>query len=305
VSARALLERHGLRAKKTWGQNFLQDQRVVERIVAAAGLKDDDVAVEIGAGLGALTGLMAERAAQVIAVERDPELIPILREQLAARSNVEILAADAMGFDFAAAAARAQRPVVVVGNLPYQITSPLLFRIVDSAAKGQVVARAVLMVQKEVAERIVARPGSKTYGRLSVMVQAVADVAILFHVGPGAFLPNPNVTSTVFALIPRAAVKVPTDEARVFAAVVRAAFGGRRKMLRRSLEPLFGEPRLTAALSEAQIAGSRRAEELSVDDFARLAHVLVVRGAVVSDTEAVQGWREADDDSGGAGQSDA
>jgi 16S rRNA (adenine1518-N6/adenine1519-N6)-dimethyltransferase len=280
--ARALLERHGLRAKKSWGQNFLQDPRVVDRIVAGAQAGPDDVVVEIGAGLGALTRQLAATAGRVLAVERDPDLIPILRGELTEFPNAEVVAADALEFDFADAARTAGRPLIVLGNLPYQITSPLLFRIVESAAAGTVVKRAVLMVQKEVADRIVARPGSKIYGRLSVMVQAVADPAVLFHVGPGAFLPQPSVTSTVFALTPRPVPRVAAADAGRFAAVVRAAFAGRRKMLRRSLEPLCGEEALTSALAAAQIAGTRRAEELSVDDFARLAHALIVAGVVVS-----------------------
>jgi 16S rRNA (adenine1518-N6/adenine1519-N6)-dimethyltransferase len=298
-TARALLERHGLRAKKSWGQNFLHDQRVVDRIVAAAQAGPDQVVVEIGAGLGALTRKLAAGGGRIIAVERDPDLIPILRHELQAFPRAEVVAADAMAFDFVAAAQKAGRPITVLGNLPYQITSPLLFRIVESAAAGTVIDRAVLMVQKEVADRIVARPGGKIYGRLSVMVQAVAEAQILFHVGPGAFLPQPNVTSTVFSLIPRATAKVAAGESRLFAVLVRAAFGGRRKMLRRSLEPLFGGAPLTAAFEQAQIPGTRRAEELSVDDFARLARVLLAAGATVTEVQAAQA-----DQSEGEGEGD-
>jgi 16S rRNA (adenine1518-N6/adenine1519-N6)-dimethyltransferase len=193
----------------------------------------------------------------------------------------------------------------VLGNLPYQITSPLLFRIVDSAAAGSVVKRAILMVQKEVADRIVAAPGSKIFGRLSVMVQAVADARVLFHVGPGAFLPQPNVTSTVFSLTPRAVPRVEPVHARMFAALVRAAFAGRRKMLRRSLEPLIGAELLTRAFADAQIAGTRRAEELRVEDFARLARLLVGAGAVVTDAQAFATSDTGDDADGAEGTDDA
>jgi 16S rRNA (adenine1518-N6/adenine1519-N6)-dimethyltransferase len=306
-TARALLERHGLRAKKSWGQNFLQDMRVVDRIVAGARTGLDDVVIEIGAGLGALTCRLAAVAGRVIAVERDPDLIPILRQELARYPNAEVVAADAMEFDLAAAARKAGRPVIVLGNLPYQITSPLLFRIVESAAAGAVVKRAVLMVQKEVAERIVAAPGSKIFGRLSVMVQAVADAKILFHVGPGAFLPQPSVTSTVFALTPRSSPRVAPAEAGLFAALVRGAFAGRRKMLRRSLEPLFGAALLTGALEHAQIAGTRRAEELHVEDFARLARSLIAGGAVVTAAQAAQAFSDGpvEGDGSDEGGSDA
>jgi 16S rRNA (adenine1518-N6/adenine1519-N6)-dimethyltransferase len=268
--ARALLARHGLRPKKSWGQNFLVDPNVRRRIVAAAAPSPDEVVVEIGAGLGAITAGLADSAGQVIAIERDPALVPLLTEALAARDNVTVTPTDALTFDLAAAAREAGRPLVVVGNLPYQITSPLIFALLDA---GAAVARAVLMVQREVAERIVAPPGSKTYGRLSVMAQQQAAVEILFHVGAGAFHPPPAVTSTVLRLVPRGAPLTQGDPA-VFAAVVRAAFATRRKMLRRALAPAFGEERARAALARAGIAETRRAEELSVAELGRLAEAM-------------------------------
>jgi 16S rRNA (adenine1518-N6/adenine1519-N6)-dimethyltransferase len=278
ASARALLARHGLRPKKSWGQNFLEDPRVIARIVDAAGAAAGSPVVEIGAGLGALTRALADRDLRVMAIERDPDLLAVLQAELGDRRNLEIIAADALTFDFAAAAGRAGGPLTVLGNLPYQITTPLLFRILGAAAAGAVVGRAVLMVQKEVAERITARPGSKIYGRLSVMVQQAAEATVLFHVGAGAFLPPPLVTSTVFALVPRSSPRAAVVDPRLFAAVVRAAFGGRRKMLRRSLEPSFGA-QLAPALDEAGVAGTLRAEQLAVEDFARLTNALTARGA--------------------------
>jgi 16S rRNA (adenine1518-N6/adenine1519-N6)-dimethyltransferase len=269
--ARGLLSRHGLRAKKSWGQNFLVDPNTRRRIVAAAAPAADDVVVEIGAGLGAITAGLAEVAGRVIAIERDPDLVPLLEAELAARDNVTVSPTDALEFDFAAAAREAGRPLVVVGNLPYQITSPLLFAILDA---GAAVARAVLMVQREVAERIVAAPGSKIYGRLSVMAQQQAAVEILFHVGAGAFHPPPAVTSTVLRATPRTAPLAAVPDPALFAAVVRAAFATRRKMLRRALAPAFGEEPARAALAQAGIAETRRAEELSVAELARLASAL-------------------------------
>ncbi len=276
-AARELLARHGLRPKKSWGQNFLTDDRVIDRIVTSAGITPDDVVVEIGAGLGALTGRLARTGAQVQAVERDPDLVPILTRELEPFPSVRIVAGDAMTFDLESAARAAGRPLVVLGNLPYQITTPLLFRIV---AAGDAIARAVLMVQREVAERIVANPGGKIYGRLSVMVQAFAEVKIAFHVGAGSFLPQPNVTSSVFSLTPRAQPKVAAADRAMFAAVVRAAFAGRRKMLRRSLEAGFACP-ASEVLAAADIAGTRRAEELSVDEFAAIARAMRASGAPV------------------------
>jgi 16S rRNA (adenine1518-N6/adenine1519-N6)-dimethyltransferase len=274
-SPRALLARYGLSAKKSWGQNFLVDRRTQQRIVAAAAIAPEDTVMEIGAGLGALTQHLVTMAGRVIAVERDPDMVQVLRGEFAARANLDIAAMDALDVDFATMAGG--RPLIVIGNLPYQITTPLLFAITGAAARGQVVSRAVLMVQREFAERVVAGPGSKIYGRLSVMVQQQAAVEILFHVGPGAFHPRPSVTSSVFRLVPRVQPLAPVRDDRMFAAVVRAAFATRRKMLRRALAPLWGE-QVGPALARAGIDETRRAEELDVAAFARLADAIVEEG---------------------------
>jgi dimethyladenosine transferase len=276
------LQRHGLRAKKSWGQNFLVDARVQERIVAAAAVGSDDVVVEIGAGLGALTRRLLAHAGQTIAIEHDGELAALLEQELGPCPGLRVERADALGFDFADAARAAGRPLVLVGNLPYQITSPLLFAITDAAAGGQVIGRAILMVQKEFAQRMLAGPGSKVYGRLSVMVQQQAEGEILFHVGPGAFHPRPSVTSTVLRLRPRLAPLAPVRDPAHFAQVVKQAFAARRKMLRRALEPLAGAQAAGRALVQAGIEGTRRAEELSVAEFARLADAF---GSVLTSTE--------------------
>jgi 16S rRNA (adenine1518-N6/adenine1519-N6)-dimethyltransferase len=269
-----LLARYGLRPKKSWGQNFLADRRMADRIVEAAAVQPGEVVVEIGAGLGALTAGLAARAARVVAVERDPDLVAVLRAELQALPQVEVAALDALELDFGAEAARAGRSLVVVGNLPYQITTPLLFAVLGAAAAGQVIGRAVFMVQKEVAERLGAPPGGKTYGRLTVMVQQLARITPLFHVGPGAFLPPPAVSSAVFRLEPRAQPRAPVADAGRFDRVVRAAFEGRRKMLRRALEPAFGAEALVAAFAATGLDGTRRGETLSVEELAALANAL-------------------------------
>jgi 16S rRNA (adenine1518-N6/adenine1519-N6)-dimethyltransferase len=274
ATARELLGRHGLSPKKSLGQNFLVDPRVQERIVAAAQIQATDVVVEIGAGLGALTTRLADVASRVIAIDRDAQLVEVLRAELADRPNLEIVLGDALEFDLGEAARKAGRPLVVVGNLPYVVTSPVLFATIEAAAGGQVVDRAIFMVQKEFAQRMLAPPGSRTYGRLSVMVQQSAAAEILFHVGAGAFLPPPSVTSTVLRLRPRAQPLAAVRDTELFARVVREAFGARRKMLRRALEPGFGGARAAAALAAAGIEGTRRAEELAVADFARLTNAL-------------------------------
>jgi 16S rRNA (adenine1518-N6/adenine1519-N6)-dimethyltransferase len=271
--ARELLARHGLSPKKALGQNFLVDPRVQQRIVDAGKITGDDVVVEIGAGLGALTARLGEVAKQVIAIDRDAHLVDVLRAELDGRSNIELVLGDALEFDFRQAAQKAGRSLVVIGNLPYVVTSPLLFSILEAGAGGGVVDRAVLMVQKEFAQRMLAPPGGRVYGRLSVMAQQAAEAEILFHVGPGAFLPAPAVTSSVLRLRPREQPLAQLDAPGVFDRVVREAFGTRRKMLRRALEPAFGA-RAATALAAANIDGTRRAEELSVADFARLANAL-------------------------------
>jgi len=272
---RALLARHGLTAKKSWGQNFLVDRRVLARIVAAVGARPGEVVVEIGAGVGTLTaallagtGEAGARPLRLLAVERDPDMLAVLRAELGGEGRVELRAEDAARFDFAGAARAAGGPLVVVGNLPYQITTPLLFGIVDA---GAAVDRAVVMVQKEVAERVVARAGGKIYGRLSVMVQQRMDARILFHVPAGAFHPRPRVVSSVLSLVRRPSARAAVRDEALFADVVKAAFGTRRKMLRRSLADAFGEAVALAALASAAIDGTRRPEELEVEALGRLA----------------------------------
>jgi 16S rRNA (adenine1518-N6/adenine1519-N6)-dimethyltransferase len=270
---RRVLGRHGLSAKKSWGQNFLHDKSVHARIVAAAAPGPEDVVVEIGSGLGTLTGALAEAGPRrVLAIERDADMLRVLEAELGADARVAITPADAATFDFAAASRDAGRPLVVVGNLPYQISSALLVAIVSAGASS--IARAVVMVQRELAQRVVAPPGSRTYGRLSVTVQQHADARILFHVRPGSFHPPPSVTSSVMSLAIRAAPLAPARDAALFDEVVKQAFSTRRKMLRRALEPAFGDVAVSAALAAAGIDETLRAERLSVADFARLADAL-------------------------------
>jgi len=271
---RRVLARHELDAKKSWGQNFLVDRSVLDRIVRAAALAADDVVVEIGAGTGALTGALAGAVPaprRIIAVERDPDMLRVLAAELASAPAVEIRAADAAELDFGVESAAAGRPLVVLGNLPYQIGSVILLAL---AHAGTAVARAVVMVQKEFAQRVVAPAGSKTYGRLSVMIQQRMSARILFHVGSSSFYPRPKVTSSVMRLDSLAAPLAPVADARLFERVVKEAFGTRRKMLRRALEPAFGAEAIAGAFERTGIQGTRRAEELTVADFARLSDAI-------------------------------
>jgi 16S rRNA (adenine1518-N6/adenine1519-N6)-dimethyltransferase len=282
VDPRRVLARHGLSAKKSWGQNFLHDRAVLGRIAAAVGATDDDVVVEIGAGLGTLTAALANASPaprRILAVERDPDMQRVLAAELAGDAGdarverIEIIGADALAFDYLAASRAAGRPVLVAGNLPYQISSALVLALVEAGARGAV-ARAVVMVQREMAQRIVAPPGSRTYGRLTVAVAQHAAARILFHVRPGSFHPAPAVTSSVVSLVPRPAPLAPVRDAALFEAVVKQAFATRRKMLRGALGAAFGDEAVAAAFAASGVAGTKRAEELSVAEFARLADAL-------------------------------
>jgi len=270
-----VLARYGLEAKKSWGQNFLVDRNVHARIARAAALTADDVVVEIGAGLGTLTTVLLNNVPpprQLIAVERDPDMLTVLRAELGGQPNFDLRAEDAVQFDFRREAETAGRPIVVVGNLPYQITTALLFSIIDA---GDAVARAVVMVQREFADRAVARAGSKIYGRLTVMVAQAMDAKMAFPVSPGAFHPRPRVDSAVLSLVRRPAPLAPVRDGALFTRVVKETFSTRRKMLRGSLAHAFGAEATAVALARSGIEGTRRPEELTVAEFARVADALV------------------------------
>jgi 16S rRNA (adenine1518-N6/adenine1519-N6)-dimethyltransferase len=270
TDARTLLAKYGLRAKKSWGQNFLVDERVYAAIVRATVATPDDWVVEIGAGLGTLTSRLAEAvpAGRVVAVERERDMIGVLEEELGARANVEVHAANALTFDYAAVAARAGRPVAVAGNLPYQIATPLLFGLLAARAH---IARAVVMVQKEMADRILAAPDTSEYGALGVILTLHADASLVIRARAGAFVPAPRVDSAVIALSPLPAPRFPVDEVR-YAQVVHAAFGQRRKTLRNALRS--ATPDADAVLARAGIDGIRRGETLTPAEFAALANAL-------------------------------
>ncbi|HVV48497.1 MAG TPA: 16S rRNA (adenine(1518)-N(6)/adenine(1519)-N(6))-dimethyltransferase RsmA [Polyangia bacterium] len=269
---RRVLARHGLVAKKSWGQNFLRNRAVLARIAGAARAGADDLVVEIGAGLGALTAALLALdppPARLVAIERDPDMLRVLQAELGGEPRLEIAAADAAAFDFGAAARAAGRPAIVVGNLPYQIASALILGLLEAGRAGAV-GRAVVMIQREMAKRITAPPGSRVYGRLTVAVAQHAEAKILFDVKPGSFHPAPEVISSVMSLVPRPSPLAPVRDAALFEEVVKQAFATRRKMLRRALAG-FGEERAAAAFAASGVDGTRRAEELSVADFARLA----------------------------------
>jgi 16S rRNA (adenine1518-N6/adenine1519-N6)-dimethyltransferase len=267
---RDVIRRHDLSAKKSLGQNFLLDLNLTARIARAGGALDGVTVVEVGPGPGGLTrALIAEGAQRVVAVERDPRAIAAL-EDIGARypGRLEIVAGDALAFDarphLGPGAAR------VVANLPYNIATALLVQWLTAEPWPPWYDSLVLMFQREVAERIVAAPGSKSYGRLSVLAQWRCEARIMFDVNPSAFVPPPKVTSSVVRLVPRPAPLA--CDLRLLERVTEAAFGQRRKMLRQSLKSLGADP--LPLLAAAGIAATARAEDIPVAGFTALARVL-------------------------------
>ncbi len=252
-------------ARPRLGQHFLRDTSTAERIIDAFGPGPTDCIVEIGPGEGVLTRPLAVRGAQLHAVELDRELAAALMREFSARTNVHIHHADALAFDYCALT-RAQ-PLRVIGNLPYGISTPLLFHLLEHA---HCIRDMCFMLQREVAERICADPGTRTYGRLSVMLQWRCRVERLFNVKPGAFRPPPKVESAVLRLWPHTTPPVAVADGALFGRVVAAAFAQRRKTLRNALKDFFsGED-----LQRLGIEPRRRGETLTLAEFAALANAL-------------------------------
>ena len=265
---REVIARHGLAAKKALGQNFLFDLNLTRRIARAAGPLDGVTVIEIGPGPGGLTrALLMEGATNVIAIERDDRALAALAEISSAYpGKLTIIPGDALQVDYAKLAAGT--PTKIIANLPYNIATPLLVGWLGGAQWPPYYESLTLMFQKEVAERIVAKPGGKEFGRLSVLCQYRTTAKKLFDVNRSAFTPPPKVTSSIVQLVPRAK---PEPECRldVLERVTAAAFGQRRKMLRSSLRSILAEPEVL--LNELGIDPELRAEQLPVEAFARLA----------------------------------
>jgi 16S rRNA (adenine1518-N6/adenine1519-N6)-dimethyltransferase len=279
---REVIRRHGLIAKKSLGQNFLLDLNLAARIARAAGPLAGVTVFEVGPGPGGLTrALLALGAARVIAVERDERALAALQE-IAERypSRLDIVAADALTFDPRPRLARG--PARIVANLPYNIATVLLVSWLGIEPWPPWYDRAILMFQREVAERIVAEPHSKSYGRLSVLAQWRCAARILFDVNAAAFVPPPHVQSSLVRLVPRT-VPMPCDR-KLLESVTRAAFGQRRKMLRQSLRSLGVD--VPALIAAARLNPTARAEDLSVADFVSLARALAAGRKIRHDIDA-------------------
>jgi len=256
----------GLRPRKSLGQHFLHDRSVLGRIVGIVDPAAGDWVVEIGAGPGALTMALAAQGARVLAVERDPALCDRLRAEAEGQS-ILVEQGDARDVDLIALSRR-HGPLLVAGNIPYNISSDLLLLLVE---QRRAFRRAVLMLQFEFAARVIAAPGSRDYGSLSVRCQQHLEVRREFPVAPGAFHPPPRVKSAVVRLVPRAAPLAGVVDDAEMERIVRTAFGKRRKTLRNALR---GTPGLDEALARAEIDGGRRPETLSIAEFARLSNEL-------------------------------
>ncbi len=267
---RQVIETHGLAAKKSLGQNFLFDLNLTRRIARAAAPLDQATIIEIGPGPGGLTrALLVEGAKKIIAVERDARALPALAEVAAHYpGRLQVIEGDALDVDWPSLV---QGPARIVANLPYNVGTPLLLGWLTKGAWPPFYDSLTLMFQKEVALRIAAAPGSDDYGRLSVICQWRCLCKKLFDVNRSAFTPPPKITSSIVQLVPRITVDVECSVSAL-ERVTAAAFGQRRKMLRSSLKSVFDQP--DSVLERLNIAPTRRAEELAVNDFARLALLL-------------------------------
>lgn len=273
TDAKRLCREYDVFPSKGMGQHFLVDPRVAEQIADAAALAPRETVLEIGAGFGALTAALIERGVTVIAVERDRRLGRALKDRFGDRPDLRLLVEDILRVDWAGVG---DGPLVVMGNLPYMITSPILERLVRHRAR---ITRAVVTIQKEVAQRIAADPGSKTFGALTCFVQADFTPQFSMEIAPRAFWPQPAVTSAVLRLTPRTPPLLTDAEREPFTAVVQALFQHRRKtLLNGLLNPALGltRDRVLAAIRDAMLDPQQRPETIPVPTLAQLAKLIVI-----------------------------
>lgn len=273
-----ILQKHDFHFRKKFGQNFLIDTHVLEKIVEAAGVQSGDFVLEIGPGIGTLTQYLCEGAGRVLAVEIDPNLIPILKETLAGYDNVEIVQGDILKQDIQAIADRYNggRPIKVVANLPYYITTPIIMELFESHVP---LANVTVMVQREVAERMQAGPGTKAYGALSLAVQYYAVPYLAANVPPNCFMPRPSVGSAVIRLDCLGRTPVEVRDERLMFRLIRASFNQRRKTLLNGLVNggvlKLSKEEVAAAIRAAGLDPAVRGEKLGLVEFAALADELV------------------------------
>ena len=280
---KAVLERHGFTFKKSFGQNFLTDTNILQKIVDTAEIDDQVNVIEIGPGIGALTEFLAERAAEVMAFEIDHRLVPILADTLRDFDNVTVVNEDILKVDLAQHIQNFKNPelpIKVVANLPYYITTPILMHLIES---GIPFSEFVVMMQKEVADRISAQPNTKAYGSLSIAVQYYMTAKVAFIVPRTVFVPAPNVDSAILKMVRRPEPAVAVKDENLFFKVSKASFTHRRKTLWNNLTGYFGKTeeikdKLTKALDQAGLSPSVRGEALGLEEFASLADALKGQG---------------------------
>ena len=264
--------------QKKFGQNFLIDGHVLDKIIAGAGVTKDDMVLEIGPGIGTMTQYLAEAAGKVVAVEIDRNLLPILQETLADYDNVKVIHADVLSLDLEKLVQEENggRPIKVVANLPYYITTPIIMALFEQHVS---LANVTVMVQKEVAARMKSGPGSKDYGALSLAVQYYAEPYIVANVPCNCFMPRPNVDSAVIRLTRYEEPPVQVNDEKMLFKIIRASFNQRRKTLQNGLnnssELNFTKDQIAAAIAEAGFSPSVRGEALTLEQFAKLTDILL------------------------------
>ncbi len=255
------------RPTKKLGQNFLTDTNVISRILDSAALDSQDLIIEVGPGKGALTGRIAAIVNKIYAIEKDDFLFDELNKKYATLNNLVIINEDALKTDFRSFECNTK--IKFIANLPYNITSPILSKLTENRA---IFSKIIIMIQKEVGNRLASEPGSKTYGALSVMIQTYFDVTHLFTVLPGSFRPKPKVDSVVIKLVPTQQYCSSIKDTKLYSRVVKSSFSSRRKMINNSLRNEFDKEDIEICLSEAGINGKNRAETLSISEFIQLSN---------------------------------
>ncbi len=285
LDTKTILKKFNIRPTKSLGQNFLTDEGVLKKIAGAAELTRNDIVLEVGPGLGSLTAQLAESAGAVVAVEIDRHLIPALREILGNYPNIHIIQGDIMRMDpeielrpYSTDGEGRELTLKIVANLPYYITTPVIMKLLESGIKAR---NMVFMVQKEVADRMRAKPGGKDYGALSVAVQYYSRPSVVLEVPPHSFIPQPEVDSSVIKLEIYDKAPVDLKDRDLFFRLVKAAFGQRRKTLVNALNNAgyfgMGKEEIKSALSEVGINENQRGETLSIEQFAQLSNLIYGR----------------------------
>jgi 16S rRNA (adenine1518-N6/adenine1519-N6)-dimethyltransferase len=274
-ATKEIVQKHNFRFSKSLGQNFLIDDTIIDRIVDGANIGENDYVMEVGPGIGTLTREMAKRSKKVVAIEIDKSLIPILKDTLSDLDNAEVVNSDILRVDINELIDEKLNggPIKLVANLPYYITTPIVMKFLEEDIP---VTNIVVMVQKEVADRMKAEPNTKDYGALSVAVQYYCDVEIVAKVPRHLFMPQPNVDSTVIALNVRENPVYKVDNEEIFFKVVKASFGQRRKTLLNSLSTLgfLNKDEIKEVLQNSNIDEKRRGETLSIEEFSNLSNTI-------------------------------